>query len=39
MDFNRYKHHLLDYLRIHGIECELGQSRTCPWHEDSKPSF
>ena len=39
IDFNRYKHHLIDYLRIHGIECELGQVRSCPWHEDSKPSF
>lgn len=39
MDFNRYKHRLLDYLRIHGIECELGQVRSCPWHEDSTPSF
>ncbi|MBD5402454.1 toprim domain-containing protein [bacterium] len=39
MDFNRYKHHLLDYLRIHGIEADLGQVRSCPWHEDSKPSF
>lgn len=39
MDFNRYKHHLLDYLRIHGIEADIGQVRSCPWHEDSTPSF
>lgn len=39
IDFNRYKHRLLDYLRIHGIDAEIDQVRSCPWHEDSTPSF
>lgn len=39
IDFNRYKPRLLDYLRIHGIDAEIDQVRSCPWHDDSTPSF
>lgn len=39
IDFDRYKSRLIDYLRLRGIEAEIGQSRCCPWHEDSTPSF
>jgi len=39
LPFEKYKKHLLDYLRLHGIEVEVGQQCACPWHEDSTPSF
>lgn len=37
--FDKYKNNLLDYLHMQGIQAELGQVQSCPWHEDSTPSF
>ena len=39
LPFDKYKNNLLDYLRMQGIQAEIGQVRSCPWHEDSTPSF
>lgn len=39
LPFEKYKTHLFDYLRLHGINAESGQMICCPWHDDPTPSL
>ena len=39
LPFDKYKNYLIDYLHMQGIEVQIGQVYSCPWHNDSTPSF
>lgn len=37
--FYKYHNRLLDYLHMQGIDAQENVLTSCPWHEDSTPSF
>ena len=39
LPFDKYKPYLVDYLRMNGIDANIGKNCTCPWHNDSTASF
>lgn len=39
LPFDKYKHYLLDYLHRQNINVQPDTVCSCPWHEDSTPSF
>lgn len=39
LPLEKYKNRLLDYLHMQGFDVEEGRLCSCPWHDDSTPSF
>ena len=39
IEFSRYKNSLVDYMRLRGYDFDIGRMYSCPFHDDSTPSF
>lgn len=39
LPLEKYKNRLMDYLHMQGFDVEEGRLCSCPWHDDSTPSF